>query len=469
MRIGIGQAVATCFLFPIKSSGFLTFATLPGRSPTIHSSTALVMSINQQLPAKRSCPRLVRRAVVSPPPKTRLQSRISSEDTPKSKRRRLLAVTPLSGPQEQTSAVQKRRIPDDEFQDLNVPPDELRPSTTLTTGQCFHWKAVTNDDSSDASSGKSTSAWGIHNAKEWIGTLRVSSVQSVVVVIRETPSTTLYRVLHSPPDLDVQAFLREYFQLDEPLAPLYEKWSQQDERLGRIAKCIRGVRIIDQDPWECLASFICSSNNNIPRITKILSSIRSVYGHLLVPAGEHGIEEPIYSFPSLQTLRKKATDKDLRKKAGIGYRSKYILETMELLDSLGGEQYLHTIKEGVKSGMLTPADVQEKMIQFSGCGRKVSDCVALFSLKQSEAIPVDVHVWNIACRDYDPEGELRIVKSLTPTVYRQVEEIFRSKFTTKAGWAHSLLFVAELPSFRPVLPEDLVEEMDKVSAGTSTR
>ena len=393
------------------------------------------------------------------PPSVKLQSRTNSEDTPpKLKRQRV--VTPLSSPQE--PSVVARKISDDEFQDLHVLPNELRPSATLTNGQCFHWKAMTGLSASvdTSSSGTAKSAWGTHDATEWVGTLRVSKTgHSVVVVIRETPATTLYRVLYSPSDLDVHAFLRGYFQLECPLSELYVMWSKRDERLSRIATCIPGVRIIDQDPWECLASFICSSNNNIPRITKILTSIRREYGTLLIPAGEDGFEEPIYSFPSLQDLRKKATDADLREKCGIGYRAKYILETMELLEFLGGEQYLQTLKHGT----LTPAQVQEEMTQFSGCGRKVADCVALFSLKQPEALPVDVHVWNIACRDYDPKGELRQVKSLTPTVYHQVAEIFRSKFKQRAGWAQSLLFVAELPSFRPVLPQDLVEEMDKVS------
>ena len=95
-------------------------------------------------------------------------------------------------------------------------------------------------------------------------------------------------------------------------------------------------------------------------------------------------------------------------------------------------------------------------------GFKVADCVALFSLQQDSAIPVDVHVWNIARRDYDQDGALlEHVKSLTPTIYHAVGELFRSRFPEKAGWAHSLLFVAELPSFRPVLPANLVEEMDQ--------
>jgi N-glycosylase/DNA lyase len=363
------------------------------------------------------------------------------------------------------SVVKSKAIPEDKFEDLMVSPPELRPSATLTTGQCFHWRALPQISNSGGENHSEpiTSAWGTHNATDWVGTLRTPLGASVIVAIRETPTSSLYQTLYAPEDLDVRSFLLDYFQLDQSLAVLYENWSKQDERLGRIAQCIPGVRIINQDPWECLVSFICSSNNNIPRITKMLGAIRREYGRLLLQAGEYGLEESIYSFPSLKDLQKGATDQDLRSKCGMGYRAKYILETMKTLESLGGESYLHELKEKSSTGTLSPVEVQEELIQFCGVGRKVADCVALFSLKQSGAIPVDTHVWNIACRDYDKEGALKNVKSLTPTVYLQVGDLFRKRFSMKPGWAHSLLFVAELPSFRVVLPADMIEEMEKVS------
>lgn len=141
------------------------------------------------------------------------------------------------------------------FQDLYVSPEELRPSATLTTGQCFHWKVLEENETQQ----QPKSAWGSHNATEWLGTLRDSSSgKTVVVVIRETSETTMFRVIHAPEGMCVKTFLRNYFQLDENLKSLYQSWSQQDQRLARIAQCIPGVRIIDQDPWECLISFICS-------------------------------------------------------------------------------------------------------------------------------------------------------------------------------------------------------------------
>lgn len=335
----------------------------------------------------------------------------------------------------------------------NVSPSELRPSATLTTGQCFHWKAIENEDISARTHSKA-SAWGSHNATEWIGVIRLLDGNSVVLQIKETQANTMYRVLHSTSedDLDVDAILHDYFQLDESLTQLYSQWSNSCPRLKAIASCIPGVRIVNQDPWECLISFICSSNNNIPRITKMLNALRQEYGNRLASIGN----ETLYSFPSFQVLNARATEEDLRNKCGMGYRAKYIIETIHILDQLGGEKYLHDLR-----AIEDPIVVQEKLLQFSGVGRKVADCVALFSLKQGDSIPVDTHVWNIARRDYDPECTLHDVKSLTPSVYRRVGDLFRMRFPVKSGWAHSLLFVAELPSFRPILPGGVLIEMDR--------
>mmetsp|Transcript_38615 Transcript_38615/g.49952 ORF Transcript_38615/g.49952 Transcript_38615/m.49952 type:complete len:145 (-) Transcript_38615:45-479(-) len=102
-------------------------------------------------------------------------------------------------------------------------------------------------------------------------------------------------------------------------------------------------------------------------------------------------------------------------------------------------------------------DVQSELQTFVGVGHKVADCVALFSLDRQDIIPVDTHVWQIACRDLDPE--LIHQKSLTPAVYHRVGELFRNKFGVYAGWAHSLLFAAELPNFSKLLPQNMQDEM----------
>ena len=431
--------------------------------------------------------------------------------------------------------------PTQDFIDLMVPPDELRPSNTVTTGQAFHWKVIVqqpvtpsvqkmatvkHEQGSDTPGAKPVvattlpSAWGTHDATEWVAPLCLpvlltssSTVSSayktyapVVVVIRETPTTTLYRPLtpFGNEEEEEEALvvlhraMRDYFQLDTSptLSELYHEWSNACPRLASIAPCLPGVRIINQDPWECLLSFICSSNNNIPRITKMLASIRQHYGQplLKIPSAGGGTDEDyyqFYSFPTLQELATQATEQDLRSKCRMGYRAKYIMDTVEILlqqqeqqndndnddddDDTGcgngdsgssggsisryeyGERYLRDIL----SNMEDPVEVQTKLCELKGVGRKVADCVALFSLHQRDAIPIDTHVWNIAKRDYDPRGILGTLKSLTPKNYKLVADIFRTKFHTYPGWAHSLLFVAELPSYRSVLPHHIIEEMDK--------
>ena len=173
--------------------------------------------------------------------------------------------------------------------DLNIPPEELRPSCTLTNGQCFNWHVVYRNDlnkMSDIStpSPSKVSAWGTSHETEWIG-----PIQDWVLSIREMPTTTLARVLVSPEiirqdteEMELKKLLFEYFQLSTPLEPLYAQWGRHDPRLAKIAPVLPGVRVLRQNPVECLFSFICSSNNNIPRITKMLASFRSTFGRRLL-------------------------------------------------------------------------------------------------------------------------------------------------------------------------------------------
>lgn len=437
-------------------------ALLFSNFPRVLFIVNLLLSLSQSL-APISHLRTKNRAMMT---KTRPATALSSNSIPvtpsPAKKRR--AKSPLSvkenkvpstePTQSLTSTLLATVNPNQPYVDLKISPEELRPSATLTTGQCFHWKAIqkSTPEKDQNSIGKKESAWGSHNATEWVGTIRISDKVSEVVAVKETNTTTLFRPLtnHVPID-ELTGILYSYFRLDHSLQEHYQSWSEADARLATIAKCIKGVRIIEQDPFECLIGFICSSNNNIPRITKMLNAIRFHYGKHLITIGE----EQFYSFPSLDKLLLNANDQDLRGKCGLGYRSKYVLETLRLLQSYGGEKYLATLR-AIHDAQV----VQDKLCEFCGVGRKVADCVALFSLRQDDAIPVDVHVWNIARRDYDPDDDLANVKSLTPTTYRQVGDLFRSRFKEKAGWAHSLLFVAELPSFRPVLPKKIVEEMD---------
>jgi N-glycosylase/DNA lyase len=272
---------------------------------------------------------------------------------------------------------------------------------------------------------------------------------------------------------------------DMVLSSLYEHWSRaaDSRRFQFTAAVFPGVRMLRQEPVECLFSFICSSNNHISRIGGMLASLRAKYGERIEPppsassssniAELLGLEDEaaelapqlqqrsFYTFPTVEALCG-ATEAELRA-LGFGYRAKYIVQSASLLQRLGGAAYLHSLR-------LRPRAESERALEcFAGIGPKVASCVSLFSLDGLDAIPVDTHVWQIAVRDYsrtaaqlglaDKGLDLAKVKSITPRVYTAVGDTFRHLFGPLAGWAHCILFLAELPEFKRRLAERGINEL----------
>ncbi|GBG27666.1 N-glycosylase/DNA lyase [Hondaea fermentalgiana] len=149
--------------------------------------------------------------------------------------------------------------------------------------------------------------------------------------------------------------------------------------------------------------------------------------------------------------------KELRS-MGFGYRAKYIVNSLKKLHEQQGGPHawlrrLRDLDQSAESLRL----VREALLTLDGVGPKVADCVALFCLDRKSVIPVDTHVWQIACRDFDPE--LIHAKSLTPKIYERVGNLFRDRYGAHAGWAHSLLFAAELPQFLELLPKEMQKQL----------
>ncbi|XRA96347.1 N-glycosylase/DNA lyase [Pycnococcus provasolii] len=244
-----------------------------------------------------------------------------------------------------------------------------------------------------------------------------------------------------------------------------EKWREGDERYAAVAPYVVGARVLRQPPLECLFSFICSSNNNIERITGMVNTLCRLYGK---PLGRiyDGDEDEWFTFPTLDALREKVTEDDLRSNS-FGYRAKYIVKAASELHDLGGEPYLLSLRDhgGSHAAMQTRStaadtegqpqsyeEVLTALTQLTGVGRKVSACVCLFALDQHCAIPVDTHVWQIAVAHYDATLE---GKTLTPRVDAAVQGIFYDKFGAYCGWAHNALFLAELHWKMKELPEEV--------------
>lgn len=227
----------------------------------------------------------------------------------------------------------------------------------------------------------------------------------------------------------IRVSLRDYFRLDDDLPSYYKIWSS-DKHFAKLSQGYPAIRLLRQDPVETLFAFICSQNNAIPRITKLVQHLKNHYGS---PVGSYA-GTPVYQFPPVGKLAAEGVEADLRK-AGFGYRAKYIQgAARHLLDS---QLNLHDLRtEPYES-------VHERLIELPGIGPKVADCIALMSLDQLGAVPVDTHIWQIACKQYRFPGLLQIKASMTKGIYKLIGDSFRSLFGPKAGWAHLVLFAAQ--------------------------
>lgn len=204
---------------------------------------------------------------------------------------------------------------------------ELNLYHTLLNGQCFNWRLLQG-------------AGGAADRGLYAGVLR-----GHVLHLRHDPKLDLvrYRCLNVEDDnrqahAAVEALLQDYFQLDAPpLSTLYAEWSKGCPRMKDICGALPGMRVLRQDPFECLLSFICSSNNNIPRIKQMLEKLRTHYGSkILLHAKEAEMADegsPHFAFPTLEQMSA-ATEKELRD-LGFGYRAKFIVRTVAKLEEEG--------------------------------------------------------------------------------------------------------------------------------------
>ncbi|KAI9106531.1 hypothetical protein K1719_022059 [Acacia pycnantha] len=177
------------------------------------------------------------------------------------------------------------------------------------------------------------------------------------------------------------------------------------------------------------------------RITKMVDYISSL-GNYLGTVGSF----KFHTFPNMKQLSS-ISEEELRN-AGFGYRAKYITGTVNSLQAKpdGGEEWLKSLR------ILDLQEVINALCTLPGVGPKVAACIALFSLDQHHAIPVDTHVWRIATKYLLPE---LAGSRLTPKLSSRVAEAFVSKYGKYAGWAQTLLFIAELPSQKTLLPPQL--------------
>ncbi|KAF9469159.1 DNA glycosylase [Collybia nuda] len=327
------------------------------------------------------------------------------------------------------------------WQSVTLPVSQLALSAVLKCGQSFRWTVhtVDNDDSDTDDSPSPGPEYRL-------------CLRDRVICLRQSPTTLFYKDVRpesqttpSSSSSSSLAWLNDYFQLHIDLVALYSTWSTRDPVFAAIQSRFPGIRILRQDPWETLVSFICSSNNNISRITNMVHALCRHYSPALLqlPDDPH----PYHPFPPPAALTASSVPDTLRA-LGFGYRANFIHRTAKLLVDTHGpgpapEAFLHTLRTADTD------HARVELLKFIGVGRKVADCVLLMSLDKHHVVPVDTHVHQIAVKHYGLKSAATTANkiNMTPKLYDELSSHLFSLWGNHAGWAHSVLFTADLRSF----------------------
>ena len=260
-------------------------------------------------------------------------------------------------------------------------------------GQCFRW-----DEESDGS--------------------YTGIVGKNVINVKQVEN----RVIFSSYGADnLEKLVINYFDLTRNYEEIKDKLSKIDEHLARSIEYGSGIRILNQDLWETIISFIISANNNIPRIKGIINRISKNYGEKIEWNGKE-----YYTFPTVEELSK-ARVEELRA-LGLGFRDVRVYETTrKILEKQVDLEELHKEKDTQK--------VRDILLTLDGVGPKVADCILLFStLKRFDVFPIDVWVRRVMNELYiKNEDETKVSK-------KEIEKLAKEKYGNLEGIAQQYLF-----------------------------
>ena len=188
---------------------------------------------------------------------------------------------------------------------------------------------------------------------------------------------------------DLENFWKSYFDLETDYGSFIRQIDEKDGYLTEAADLGQGIRILRQDLWEMIVSFLISQQNNIPRIRRCIANICERYGERRQGSGGR----VYYTFPGPEALAS-ASEEELRD-CNLGYRSRYVKKTAQMI--LDGQVSLESVRK------LDYPQAREELQKLYGVGAKVADCICLFALHQMEAFPVDTHIRQALEKHY-PQG-----------------------------------------------------------------
>lgn len=185
---------------------------------------------------------------------------------------------------------------------------------------------------------------------------------------------------------EYKEFWKEYFDLEDNYSSYIERINPNDKYLANAAAFGSGIRILRQDLWEMIVSFLISQQNNIVRIRRCIRNICEKYGE----EKENANGKTYYAFPTPEALA--VLDEDALKECNLGYRSKYVVRTAKSI--VAGEVDLEAVRN------MSYKKAKEELLKLFGVGEKVADCICLFALHHLEAFPVDTHIQQALERNY---------------------------------------------------------------------
>src|SRR5437773_9234102 len=277
---------------------------------------------------------------------------------------------------------------------LKISKSDFDLEKTLNSGQVFHWEKAGNG---------------------FVGTIGEYAVYAeqdddiLKVRFGGTPKPTREtRVL--------PRIVAHYFALDHPLQEICASFPK-DPTMNAARDFCRGLRIIRQPKWECLATFICSSMKQVAHIRQISLALRKRFGN---PSNID--KHVVHTFPSAQQIAR-ASEKQLRACA-LGYRAKHLRATAQLVGSG---------KSNLKAWSALPdAELRERLCALPGVGAKIANCVMLFAYERLRAFPIDVWIERVLRQQYFPRR-----KRMTAPRLREFSE---THFGEHGGYAQQYLF-----------------------------
>lgn len=269
----------------------------------------------------------------------------------------------------------------------------FEPKHIFECGQCFRW-----DEEQDGS--------------------YTGIVKNNVINVKKVDSSITFESLGAD---NLEELVIDYFDLNRDYEKIKDELSKIDEYLANSIKYGSGIRILNQDLWETIISFIISANNNIPRIKGIINRISQKYGTEIEWKGRM-----YYTFPTVESLAK-ATVEDLRS-LGLGFRDARVYNTThKILEKQVDLEKLHQEVDTQK--------VRDTLLTLDGVGPKVADCILLFStLKRFDVFPIDVWVRRVMNELYiKNDDETKVNK-------KDIEKLAKEKYGNLEGIAQQYLF-----------------------------